>query len=434
MVKQENTVDFTAALEDISAVKKKVRVTVSPNNVREASELAYERANTTAAISGFRKGAVPRSVLKAKFSEEINGEIATRLMDSTYHKALEEVALTPLGGPEVDIETPAPREGEPFTYSLTFEVTPQIEVGDYNGLDLGESVEITVTDLEINKGIDNIKETNIRFKEVEKNADNMDMVIINFTATKKGKVVKGLKGSGYPVLIGETSPMPGLDEALKGLKKGDKKDVELTFPDNYSEKKLAGKDVVFHVEVEAVKEKSVPEIDDEFARGLKCDDFEALKAKIAVEIKKTKEKEEKDRLKTLILDKLIEGRELEVPDSLSEKYLDLIFKSVVDNMRAGMVHPTDKGLSPEALREKYRALSVRRAKEDMILDAIALKEKLEISNEEVEDSVKELAAERNLPVDSLLTRIQREGNLEMIKDGLKHEKVFDIIIASAKKA
>ncbi len=227
--------------------------------------------------------------------------------------------------------------------------------------------------------------------------------------------------------------MPGLDEALKGLKKGDKKDVELTFPENYSEKKLAGKDVVFHVEVQAVKEKTAPVIDDEFARGLKCEDLAGLKARVREEIKKSKEKQEKDRLKTIILDKLIEGRDLDVPDLLAEKYLDIIFKSVVDNMRAGMVHPTDKGLSPEALRDKYRPLSVRRAREDMILDAIALKEKMEISNEEVEASIKELAAERNLPVDSLMTRIQREGNLEMIKDGLKHEKVFDLIIASAKK-
>ncbi|MFQ5353509.1 MAG: trigger factor [Thermodesulfobacteriota bacterium] len=434
MEKQEKKIEYTAVLEDVSPVNKKVKISVSPDDVKEAIELAYQRAGATAAIPGFRKGTIPRSVLKAKFADAINGDIATRLIDNTYHKALEDVALTPLDGPHVDIETLNPEEGRPFIYTLTFEVTPKVEVGNYKGLDIGEVLEVTVTDEDIEKSIDGIKETNIRFKEVDKAAEDKDMVIIDFTSSKKGKPVKGLKGNAYPVLIGETSPMPGLDEALKGLKKGDKKDVDLTFPDNYSEKKLAGKDVVFHVEVQAVKEKTLPVIDDEFARGLQCDDLEGLKARVAGEIKKAKEKQEKDRLKTVILDQLIADLELDVPDSLSEKYLDLIFKSVVDNMRAGMVHPEDKGLSQEALREKYRPLSVRRAREDMILDAIALKEKMEISNEEVEASVKELAVERNLPVDSLLTRIQREGNLEMIKDGLKHEKVFDLIIESAKKA
>ncbi len=187
MENTEKQVQYTADLEDISSVKKKVKITVSPEDVNESIELAYERAGATAAISGFRKGTVPRSVLKAKFGEAINGEIATSLIDATYHRALEEMSLTPLGGPEVDIETLNPEQGRPFVYSLNFEVTPRVEVGEYTGLDLGEPQEISVTDLEVDKGIDGIRETNVRFKEVEKNAEDKDMVIIDFTATKKVK-------------------------------------------------------------------------------------------------------------------------------------------------------------------------------------------------------------------------------------------------------
>ncbi len=431
---EEKKVKYNAMLDDISAVKKKVEVTVSAEDVTEALEQAYQRVKATAAISGFRKGTVPKSVIKAKFADAIYGEVCTRLIDETYHRALEDFGLTPLGGPEVDIKTPKPEEGKDFVYTLAFEVTPRVEVDGYIGMDIGERKEVEVTDEEIEKGLDGIRQTNIRFKEVERAADEGDMVIIDFTATKNNKAIKGLKGSGYPVLIGETSPMPGLDEALRGLSKGDKKDVNLTFPENYSEKKYAGKEVVFHVTVQAVKEKTVPEIDDEFAKGLQCENYEALRKRVADEIRRAKEKEERNRLKTVILDKLIEGRELEVPTGLADKYLDLIFKSVVDNMRAGIVHPEDKGLGPEQLKEKYRPVAVRRAREDMILDAIALKEKMEISNDEVNAAIEELAAERNLPPDSLMARIQREGNLEMIKDGLKHEKVFDLIIDLAKKA
>jgi len=433
-VNKEKKTQYKAVLEDISSVKKKIEVTVPSDEVASALKDAYERVKATAAIAGFRKGTVPKSVIKAKFADGINGEVTTRLIDSTYHLALEELGLTPLDGPAVDIKTPAPEEGNDFVYTLNFEVTPRVEVGNYKGLDIGEQAVIEVSEEEIEEGLDGIRQTNVRFKEVAKPADDKDMVIIDFTATRNGKVIKGLKGTGYPVLIGETSPMPGLDTALKGLSAGDKKDAELTFPENYSEKKFAGKEVIFHITVQAVKEKTVPEIDDEFAKGLQCENFEALKERIAREIRKSKDKEEKNRLKTIILDQLIDGRELDVPSALAEKYHELIFKSVLDNMRTGVVHPDDKGLSEEAVKERYRPLAVRRAREDMILDAIALKEKMEISNAEVEEAIKELAGERNLPIDSLMVRIQREGNLEMIKDGLKHEKVFDLIIASAKKA
>jgi len=433
-VSEEKETKYKAVLEDISSVKKRIEVTVSADDVTKTLNDSYERVKATAAIAGFRKGTVPKSVIKAKFADGIKGDVTTRLIDNTYHKALEEFGLTPLDGPAVEIKTLSPTEGEDFIYTLSFEVTPKVEVGDYHGLDLGEKAVIEVTEEDIEKGIEGIRQTNIRFKEVDKPADDKDMVIIDFTATRNGKAVKGLKGTGYPVLIGETSPMPGLDEALKGLSAGDKKDADLTFPENYSEKKLAGKDVVFHITVQAVKEKTAPVIDDEFAKGLKCENYEALKEKIASEIRKSKEKEERNRLKEIILDKLIEGRDLDVPEALASKYHELIFKSVTDNMRSGMVNPADKGLSEESVKRRYRPLAVRRAKEDMILDAIALKEKMEISNKEVEEAIKELAGERNLPIDSLMTRIQREGNLEMIKDGLKHEKVFDLIIASAKKS
>jgi len=292
-VSQEKKTNYNAVLENISSVKKKIEVTVSADNVTSALKDSYERIKETAAVSGFRKGTVPQSVIKAKFADAINGDVSTRLIDTTYHKALEELALTPLDGPIVEIKTIHPEEGKDFIYTLTFEVTPKVDVGEYLGIDIGSKAIITVSDEDIKKGIDGIRETNIRFKEVERPADDKDMVIIDFTATRNGKAVKGLKGTGYPVLLGETSPMPGLDDALKGLSGGDKKDAELTFPENYSEKKLAGKDVVFHISVQAVKEKTMPDIDDEFAKGLKCDSFEALKEKVASEIKKSKEKEEK---------------------------------------------------------------------------------------------------------------------------------------------
>ena len=163
-----------------------------------------------------------------------------------------------------------------------------------------------------------------------------------------------------------------------------------------------------------------------------CENLEALRAKVKEEIEKHKSGESKEKLKNEILDKLIAAHPFDVPDALVNRYMGVILNRVIENMRSGMTAPEDRGLNIDQLKEKYRPAAVRSVKEDIILDTIAAKEAVQVSPVEVETSVRGIATQRGVSYESLMSRIQTEGAMEVIKDGLKHEKVFDIIIEASR--
>ena len=178
----------------------------------------------------------------------------------------------------------------------------------------------------------------------------------------------------------------------------------------------------------------MPALDDEFAKDLDCENLAKLKEKVREEVVKVKEATDKERLKNEILDKLIEKHPFEVPEVTVNRYLGVILGNLVDNLRHGIITPGIAELNSEELKAKYRDVAVRRVKEDMVLDAIAAKEKVEITAEEYDAAIRHLAASRNVPFESLIARIEREGSVDIVRDGLKHEKVFDKIISESRKA
>ena len=180
--------------------------------------------------------------------------------------------------------------------------------------------------------------------------------------------VKNTKSVDYPVLLGEKTLLPGFDEALRGASKGEDKEANISFPDNYSEKTLAGKEARFKMTVKAVKEKGLPELNVEFAKSVGCENIEGLADKVKKELADVKETHDKERLKNEILDKLIEAHPFDVPDAMVNRYLSVILNRVIDGMKQGSYNPGDQGLSIEELKGKYRDMAVRQVKEDVVLD------------------------------------------------------------------
>ncbi len=417
--------------EDLSSVKKRLRITVPAEVVTREIKDAYRNLKSTAALSGFRKGNVPLGVLKARFGEGVTHDVATKLLEGSYSDALEETGLAPIVKPDMDVDLSTLEEGKDFTYGVTFEVTPKIEIDGYRKLPLEKGGKIEVTEANIQGSLKGLQEANIQFKETARAAKKGDLVEVDFEAERNGKTFKDLKADNFPLIAGERGPMPGFAEAAVGLEKGAKLDLTVTIPENYHNKKVAGKDAVFHITVKAVKEKTLPGLDDEFAKELKFENLDKLKERVAEDIRAEKERLQKEALKINILDKLIEANPLEVPEVLVDRYLSLILRNIADNMKSGAVAPEDRGLDPEALKNKYRGLAERRVKEDAVLDSIASKEDVDVTKEEIEAAIRKMAAEKNIPFDALMQGLVREGSIEIIKDGLKHEKVFDLIIASA---
>lgn len=418
---------------DLSTVKKRLSISVPKDSVDSEMKTALRDARSTAEISGFRKGAVPVNIIKARFGDTIKRDVAQRLIEVTYVTALKEKNLTPVEMPGIDVAGMA-EEGKDFSYSLTVEVTPNVEIDGYIGMELKRE-KTAVTDEDVEKGLENVRLSRFQFKEVDRPCGDSDYVTVDFEASSlDGVPLKGYKAVDYPVVVGQSSPLPGFDAEVKGLSKGDKKDAKLKFPDNVSDTTIAGKEAVFHISVKSVKEKVYPNLDDELAKDLHLDNLEKLREKVREEVIAGREDAEKEGLKTEILDRLVEKHSFEVPPALVKRYHGVLMNSVIENMRKGMITQADQGLAPDALRDKYLKIAERRVREDIILDAISAKENIEVSEEEYETSVKDLAASRGVPYEQLIARIEREGSVAVIKDGLKHEKAFDIIIAKSKGA
>ena len=418
-------------VEDITPVKKKLDISVPAETVSREFKAAYQNIRSTASIAGFRKGAAPMNILKARFAGHVQEDVTKRIIESSYSMALSEKQFMPVEAPQIDLKGGELAEDKEFTFSVTVEIQPNVAVDGYRGMELNKESS-AVTEEDIEKGVQNLKEAAAQYKEVDRPANEGDLVMVDFEAFMNGEPVKNGKGEGYPCVIGEKSLLPGFDEALKGVSKGDQKEVDITFPENYSEASLAGKVSQFKLNVKAVKEKGVPEVNEDFAKEMGCEKLEALRAKVKEEIEKHKSSEAKERLKNEILDKLIASHPFDVPDALVNRYMGVILNRVIENMRSGMAAPEDRGLNIDQLKEKYRPAAARSVKEDIILDTIAAKEAVQVSLVEVEASVRGIAAQRGVSYESLMSRIQTEGAMEVIKDGLKHEKVFDIIIEASK--
>ncbi|MBI5826497.1 MAG: trigger factor [Deltaproteobacteria bacterium] len=425
--------DFRIELEDLSQVKKKLNITIGAPRVKSELDAAYQSLRATAAIAGFRKGNVPMSMLKSKFSAGVEEDVAKSLVESSYPRAIREKELIPVEAPKVEIISKGLREGTDFAFSVTVDVSPKVEITEYRGMELKQGT-IEVTDKDMEDGLARLREGRAEYNEVERQAASGDMVVIDFEGFIEGQPIKNGKGSDYPTVIGEKTLLPGFDEALLGAAKGDAREANVTFPANYSEPGLAGNEALFKITVKAVKEKSVPRLDDEFAKGLGCDDLNGLKLKVKDELARVKQISVKEGLKTEILDKLTQKYDFEVPEALVNRYLGVILGRVVENMKHGNADPADANLSPEELKAKYRVMAVRSVKEDIILDAISVRENIQITEEDTEKAVRHLAESRKVPYESLLSRIEREGAMEVIKDGLKHEKVFDLILEASNAA
>ncbi len=418
-------------VEDLTSVKKKLDISVPAETVKSEFKAAYQNIRSNASIAGFRKGTAPMNILKARFAGHVQEDVTKKLIESSYSAALSENGLMPVEAPQIDLKGSELTEGNDFNFSVTVEVHPNVNVEGYRGMEIKKD-EVAVTEEDVDKGVENLREAAAQFKEVDRPADNGDLVVVDFEAFLNGEPIKNGKGEGYPCIIGEKSLLPGFDEALKGASKGDNKEVDITFPENYSEATLAGKPGRFKLSVKAVKEKGTPEVNESFAKDMGCESLEALRAKVREEIEKHKTGEAKEKIKNEILDKLIAAHPFDVPDSLVNRYMGVILNRIVDNMRSGVMAPEDRGLNIDQLKEKYRPAAVRSVKEDIILDTISAKEGVQVTMAEVEASVRGIAAQRGVSYESLMSRVQTEGALEVIKDGLKHEKVFDIIIAESK--
>ncbi|MEW6615113.1 MAG: trigger factor [Thermodesulfobacteriota bacterium] len=418
-------------IEEISPVEKKFSVTLPKELVTSELNSAYEDLRRKAKVKGFRQGRVPRSILERYYKREVEGEVIIKLVNDSYFKILEEKNITPVSQPLIDNNVL--EIGKEFTYSAKVEVKPEIDVRGYIGIEL-EKGKINISEEDIDKKLAELQRSNAQLREVEESRPIKvgDFVVIDYEGFWDVKAIDGEKVADHLLEVGSGSFSPDFEEQLPGLKKGDERNIQITLPEEYSKKDLAGKEVTFKVKIKGIKEKILPELNDDFAKDLgEFETLEKLKQKIRENLERLDKIRIEANLRDQLLNKLVEVNAFEVPPSLVNQHLQDKIKETQMRLSLQGVSMEQVGISANSIRESYKDQAEKEVKVGFLLEEIAKKESIEVDERYIEDKILEIAENSGHNVEVVRNHYKGDEARERLKSGLKTEKTLDFIIEKA---
>ena len=383
----------------------KLTIEVPAEELEKAMQNAYLRAKNRITIPGFRKGKAPRKMIEQMYGKGIFLEdAANALIPEQYSKALEECDLEIVSQPEIDVTQIEP--GKAFIFTAEVAVKPEVTLGEYKGLEVPKS-ETEVTDEEIEAELKKEQEKNSRTITVEdRGAENGDIATIDFEGFVDGTAFEGGKGTDYPLTLGSGSFIPGFEDQLVGAKAGDHVEVNVTFPEEYQSKDLAGKAAVFQCDVKKVETKELPELDDDFAQDVsEFDTLAEYKEDIKKNLTERKEKEARTAKENAAVDKAIENAQMEIPDAMIETQISQMLDDFSRRMQAqGLTmeqYMQFTGLTADKMREEMKPQALKRIQTRLVLEKIAETENIQPSEEEVNEEISKMAEMYKMEADKL---------------------------------
>jgi len=390
---------------------------------------AFKKANRKAKIAGFRPGKAPKSIfIKHYGKESLYYEASNAAIEKAYEKLLDENQdLDIVAEPRVDIES---IDDTSITFKFTVTLKPEVKLGDYKGLKVKKE-KVEVTDKEVQESIDHMREHYKENVTKEGKIKKGDIAVIDFEGFKDGEPFKGGKGENYSLEIGSNTFIPGFEEQLIGLKAGDEKDLDLTFPEDYHAEDLKGAKVVFKVKVNEVKEVIIPELDKDFFDDLGMegiDSKEALEKQVRENITAKKEKEADDKYLDALLEAAAKNAKVDVPEVMIEDEQQRMLKEYERNLQMQGLSLDQffkfTGLTKEKMMEEYKETATKRVTYRLVLDAIIEAEKIDATDEEVDAKIEELVVKFHMTKDEFINQYGTET--------VKYEIKFDKVVALLK--
>ena len=388
-------------------------------------------------LKGFRPGKVPAAHVRKMFGRDLMGELVNKLVDETNQKALEENELRPAGQPDVqlDADMEAVVKGEAdLSYHMHIDVMPEFTPADISTIEITRPV-AEVSDEQIDEALGRIAEQNIQYEPRAKTAKakDGDAVIIDFVGKVDGVAFEGGTAEQQSVVLGANRFIPGFEEQLLGVKTGEEKELNVTFPEDYPSADLAGKAAVFEVKVSEVRAPKSSEVDDEFAKGLGLEDLEQLKGLVKDQLKAEHDNVSRAKAKRDLLDKLDDAHDFDLPPNMVEQEFNQIWQQLQTEMDAGRVSDEDKAKSEDELKAEYRKISERRVRLGLVLAEIGRIADVRITEQEVNQAL--IAEARQYPGQErqVVEFFQKNPNaMAQLRAPIYEDKVVDHILATAK--
>ncbi len=415
------------AVEELEACKRRLQVEAPEDLVQKAWEEACGRVQRQARLPGFRKGHVPRSLVKLHFAEEVRREVAHQLIPEVYRQAVAEARLAPVEDPvfqDVTLE-----EGAPLKFTAVVEIKPEIALGTYKGLQV-EHTPVPVNEEEVDQALAHLREPHAEFRSVERAADVGDLVIMDYTIVVEGGEPRSEQG--YAFLVGSQSVLPEIDEAVLGLAPDGEREVPVRFSQDHPQEALRGKPGTARIKVLEVKEKRLPPLDDDFARGLgEYEDLAGLRAAVRKELEAQRDRENRRALGNNVVEALLAQHPFPVPEAMVLRQVARMIEQIRERLRRQRVDPDQLSWDYEKLTEEFRPGAEKAVRRALLLDAIAEREGLEPSEEEVALEVERIAKASRRPVPAVRRPMEKSGELAALRFALREARVLDFLIQHA---
>jgi len=424
-------------VESLAPCKKLMRVEIEAQKVDEAFESVMKDFRREASLPGFRPGKAPREMVLRKYEKEIQDETKRKLISEAYRTAVEEQKLDVLGQP--DIEEIQFSRGQPLQFAATVETAPEFELPDYKGLPIQRELR-SVTEADVERALDLLREQRVSFNKVERPVQSGDIAVVNYTGTCEGKPIieiaptaKGLsENKHFWVEATPNSFIPGFADQLIGAKAGDKRTVAVDFPADFVTPQLAGKKGSYEVEVTEVKEKALPALDEALAKAYGAASLEKLQAGVRTDLENELKFKQDKTVRTEVVRALLGRVNFDLPETaVAHETRNVVYDLVQENTKRGVPRQ-----AIEQQKEQIYSAATRNAKErvkvQFLLQKIAEKEDIKVSQEEIAQRVHHLAGMYQIPADKFLRDLQKRNGLIEVYDQIMNEKVINFLQANAK--
>ena len=405
-------------------------IEVEPEEVEAAVNKAYIKNRNKIAVPGFRKGKAPRKMIEKMYGVEIFlSDALDELIPNALRFVLDETEYRIVGYPKVT-DVDMKDDNTRVEITLTAGLYPEVTIGEYKGLSAPKPP-VEIPESEIDAEITSLMSRNARFEKAERPAENGDIAVIDFEGFVDGVAFEGGKGENYELSLGSGQFIPGFEEKVEGMSVGDERDIDLVFPEDYKED-LAGKPVLFKVKLNEVKEKILPELDDEFAKDVsEFDTLDEYKADIREKMQETKQQDIDETFENTLMEQIVESLEADIPEAMIDEQYEKSMSNLTRQISAYGMQPDQymqmMGLTPEELKEKMRDNNEKQVKAALALEKIAELENIEVSDAEIDEEYKEASERFGMEIDKVKQSVPNE---DMILE-LKLRKATKLVIDSA---
>ena len=448
----EHAHDHTHEHRALGECEREITVEIPAETFQQEFERQVQRYQKLARIPGFRKGKVPATMIRNRFGSEINTEVIESLLPTHFREQVDKQDLKPISQPRIyDLQM---NPGAPLRFKAAFEVLPEIKVADYENLTAGKG-DVAVSEKEVEDELNALREQQASYDAVdeERPLRDGDWAMVSFTGTPKAEPkTSGLvDAAGNPIAsseqaagsdekppvqmddvlveVGGANTVKEFSENLRGAKATEERSFEVSYPADYNEQRLAGKTLVYNVQVKGLKKKSVPELDDAFAKELgDFQSLEDLRGKLRQQLEASKRHQIEHAAKDKLIEQLVQKNDFPVPEVLIDQQTNSRLERGFRALAAqGMRVEDIRKMDMQRLKAGQREAAIREVKASLILDKIAQTEKIEVTEDDVNKEVEQLAVQMKQPVEAVRQRLTREGTLDRIRDRIRNEKTLDYL-------